>query len=152
MAINGNDHPRSPADKHALQAAGSMSELLALNKSGLMYAVRGVYTFKFIPSIPSASEPPLLWGEMRAPMSSLTSCWAMPVPGRSCRRGDGGDPATGAEHPPPQPHGTAAAGAVPLLPAAPDQRAQHPSATRIPLPVDREGAGVEAAGSGYPIY
>lgn len=65
MAINGNDLPSSPADKHALKAAASMSEPLALNKLGLMYTMRGVYTFKFIPSIPIASEPLLLRGEQQ---------------------------------------------------------------------------------------
>lgn len=60
MAINGNDLPSSRADKHTPKAAASVSELLTLNKLGLVYTVRGVYTLKFIPSIPVASEPLLL--------------------------------------------------------------------------------------------
>lgn len=35
MAINGNDLPSSLADKHALEAATSVSELLILNKLGV---------------------------------------------------------------------------------------------------------------------
>lgn len=39
MAINGNDLPSSLADKHALEAATSVSEQLILNKLGLMYTL-----------------------------------------------------------------------------------------------------------------
>lgn len=90
MAINGNDLPSSPADKHALQAAASMSELLALNKLGLMYTTRGVYTARFIPSIPVAAEPLLLRGWAGALTSSLTSCGDTAALGSSCHRGDKG--------------------------------------------------------------
>lgn len=105
MAINGNDLPSSLADKHALEAATSVSELLTLNKLGSMYTPWVARTSNLSAQSLVLPNPVGIMGTLG---SSLKSGWW-----------DERDPG---KHPPLQTLTTVAAGVVPLLPAEQGQR------------------------------